>query len=77
MDGSAWVRGYSTFVIASAHMAQVVIIALFVVLVASRLLMPPAPGLLRMGLRRWGTRKTISFCAMAAAFGLVAVLLSR
>jgi hypothetical protein len=58
-------------------MAQVLIIVLIVVLVAIRLLLPPAPGLLRMGLGRWGTRKTISFSAMAIVFALMAIFLSR
>jgi len=58
-------------------MAETLAIALAVVLVALRLLLPPAPGLLKAGLRHWGTRNTIFLCSISLVCAVIAIFLSR
>ena len=59
------------------HMAQTLTIALIVVLVAIRLLMPPVPGLIKTGFQQWGTRSTTLLCTIGLALGVVAIFLSK
>jgi hypothetical protein len=58
-------------------MAQTLAIALVVVLVALRLLLPPVPGLLKSSFQRWGTRNTILLCSISLVGAVVAIFLSR
>jgi hypothetical protein len=58
-------------------MALALTIALVVVMVAVRLLIPPVPGLLKMGLDRWGKRNTIMLCAISLVGAVLAIVLSR
>jgi hypothetical protein len=59
-------------------MARVLTIALIVVaLVAGRLLLPPAPGLLKIGLERWGKRATITLCAISLIGATLVIFISR
>jgi hypothetical protein len=51
-------------------------IVLVVVLIALRLLLPPAPGLLVFS-RRWGKRTTILLCSISIVGAVVAILLLR
>jgi hypothetical protein len=58
-------------------MALAATIALIVVLVAFRLLLPPAPGLLKTYVDRWGKRSTIVLCAIALVGAALMILVSR
>jgi hypothetical protein len=58
-------------------MALVLTIALVVVLVALRLLVPPVPGLLKMGLERWGKRITVILFAISLIGAVLAIVISR
>jgi hypothetical protein len=57
-------------------MALIGTIALIILIVALRLLLPPAPGLLSLA-RRFGKRTTIFLASMAIAFAVMAILISR
>jgi hypothetical protein len=58
-------------------MVQMLVIALIVVLVALRLSMPPVPGLLKTGLKRWGTRTTVLLCGVSVIGAVAVIFLSR
>ena len=58
-------------------MALPLTIALIVVLVLVRLLVPPVPGLLKMSNDRFGKRSTIILCAVALAGAVVLIIVSR
>jgi len=58
-------------------MTKIGIIALVVVLIGIRLLMPPVPGLVREFARRHGKWKAIALSIIALAGGLTVALLSR
>ena len=58
-------------------MALPITIALIVVLVAIRLLLPPAPGLLKSSIERLGKRTTMMLCAISLAGATLMVLISR
>jgi hypothetical protein len=58
-------------------MTQTLAIALVVVLVALRLLLPPVPGLLKTGFQRWGTRNTILLFTISLVCAVGAIFLSR
>jgi hypothetical protein len=58
-------------------MALVLTIALVVALVAVRLLIPPVPGLLKIGIERWGKRSTIMLCAISLTGAVLVILISR
>ena len=62
---------------ADGNMALVLTIALIVVLVGFRLLLPPVPGLLRAYLQRWGKRTTIVLCTISLACAAIAILALR
>jgi hypothetical protein len=51
-------------------------IALIIVLVAFRLLLPPVPGFMSY-FRRWGKRTTILCCSIALFVAAVAILVTR
>jgi predicted PurR-regulated permease PerM len=52
-------------------------IVLVIALVAVRLLIPPVPWLLKMGIDRWGKRSTMMLCAISLAGAAVVILISR
>jgi hypothetical protein len=52
-------------------------IALVIVIVALRLLVPPVPGLLKLGLERWGKRSTVMLFAISVIAAAVAIFISR
>lgn len=52
-------------------------IVLIVLLVAVRLLLPPVPGLLKMGVERWGKRSMVMLCAVALVGAVLMILISR
>lgn len=58
-------------------MALVLTIALVVVIVALRLLVPPVPGLLKIGLERWGKRTTIILFSISLIGAALAIFVSR
>jgi hypothetical protein len=58
-------------------MALLLTIALVVVLVAVRLLIPPVPGLLKIGVEQWGKRSTIMLCAISLVGAVLVILISR
>lgn len=58
-------------------MAPVLTIAVIVALVALRLLIPPVPGLLKIGIDRWGERGTIALCAISLIGAALVILISR
>jgi len=58
-------------------MALVLTIALVVILVAVRLLIPPVPGLLKTSMNRLGKRNTVMLCAVSLAAAVVAILISK
>jgi hypothetical protein len=58
-------------------MALVLTIAVVVVVVALRLLVPPVPGLLKISLERWGKRSTIMLFAISLIGAAVAIFISR
>jgi hypothetical protein len=58
-------------------MALVLTIALIAVLVAVRLLIPPVPGLLKIGVERWGKRTTIMLCAVSLIGAVLVIFISR
>jgi hypothetical protein len=58
-------------------MVQMLVIALIVALVALRLSMPPVPGLLKTGLKRWGTRTTVLLFSVSLVCAVAAIFLSR
>jgi len=58
-------------------MALALAITLVVVLVVVRLLIPPVPGLLKLGLERWGKRSTIILCAVSLIGAVLVILISR
>jgi hypothetical protein len=59
-------------------MALALTIALVVVLVVVRLLIPPVPGLLKLGLERWGKRSTVILCAISViGAGVLVILISK
>jgi hypothetical protein len=58
-------------------MALVLTIAFVVVVVALRLLVPPVPGLIKIGLERWGKRSTAILFAISLIGAAVAIFISR
>jgi hypothetical protein len=48
-----------------------------IVLVVVRLLIPPVPGLLKIGMERWGKFTTIMLCAVSLIGAALAIALSR
>jgi len=58
-------------------MALVATVALVVLLVAFRLLLPPVPAFLAAYTARWGKRTTILLCSISLASALVAILMLR
>jgi hypothetical protein len=58
-------------------MVQMLVIALIVALVALRLSIPPVPGLLKTGLKRWGTRTTVLLCSVSLFGAAAVIILSR
>jgi hypothetical protein len=52
-------------------------LALVVLLVSLRLLLPPVPHLLRNSLDRWGKRTTIMLCATSLAGAVLLIFISR
>jgi len=58
-------------------MALALTIILGVVLVAVRLLIPPVPGLLKMGIERLGRQSTIMLCAISLIGAVLVILISR
>ena len=57
-------------------MALALTVALIVVILAVRLLIPPVPGLLKMGLDRWEKRNTIMLCAISLIGAVLVIALS-
>jgi hypothetical protein len=57
-------------------MALIGTVALIILIVAFRLFLPPAPGLLSLA-RRFGKRTTMFLASMAAALAVMAILISR
>jgi len=57
-------------------MALALTITLVFVLVAIRLLSPPIPGLLKIGLERWGKGTTIALFAISLIGATLAILIS-
>jgi hypothetical protein len=58
-------------------MAQGLAIALIVVsLIALRLLLPPAPNLVKIGLNRWGKRTTFTLFAISLIGAAMLVFIS-
>jgi hypothetical protein len=57
-------------------MALIGTIALVIILVAFRLLLPPVPGLTSY-FRRWGKRTTILCCSIALFAAAVAIFVTR
>jgi len=58
-------------------MVQALAIALIVVLVALRIMLPPVPGMLKAGFQRWGMRNTILLCSVSLVCAGVAIFLFR
>jgi hypothetical protein len=58
-------------------MALWITIAVVVVLVAFRLLVPPVPGLLKASVEKVGKRSTIVLCALSLLIAAGAILVSR
>jgi len=58
-------------------MALPITIALVVILVAIRLLLPPVPGLLKTSIDRLGKKTTMMLCAISLAGATLMVLISR
>ena len=56
-------------------MALVLTIALVILIVALRLLVPPVPGLIKTGLERWGKRTTIMLFAISLIGAALAILI--
>jgi hypothetical protein len=52
-------------------------VALIVLLVGVRLLLPPVPNLLKTYLPRWGTRATGVLCAISLAVAVILIALSK
>ena len=57
-------------------MALLGTIAVIIILVAFRLLMPPVPGLAAIS-KQWRTRTAVILCSIGAAGVVVAIALSR
>jgi hypothetical protein len=57
-------------------MAVIATIALVIILVAFRLLLPPVPGFMSY-FRRWGKRTTILCCSIALFAAAVAILVTK
>ena len=55
---------------------KIATIALIVLLVAFRLLLPPGPGLVKLA-RRWSQRTVVVCCSIALCLAAVAILLTR
>jgi len=58
-------------------MALALTIALVVILVGIRLLIPPVPGLIKTSLERFGKRSTIILCATAFVGAVLLIVISR
>lgn len=58
-------------------MALAVTIAVVLVLIALRLLVPPVPGLLKIGRERWGKWTTVTLCAISLAGAALVIFISR
>jgi len=58
-------------------MPLIATIALVIVLVAFRLLVPPVPNLVGTYFRRWGKRTTIVLCTISLVVATLAILVSR
>jgi len=52
-------------------------IAFIVAMVALRLLIAPVPGLLKMGVDRWGKRSTFMLCAISLIGAVLVITLTR
>lgn len=57
--------------------ALAVTIAVVIVLVALRLLVPPVPGLLKIGRERWGRWTTITLSAISLVGAALVIFISR
>jgi len=58
-------------------MALLLTTSVVIVLVILRLLIPPVPGLLKIGMERWGKFTTIALCAISLVGAALAIALSR
>jgi hypothetical protein len=58
-------------------MALLVTIALVVVLVVARLMVPPVPGLVKISIDRWGKRNTVALFAISLAAAFIVILVAR
>ena len=74
---AGWARRESLAVVVCGRMAFGLTLALVVLLVSLRLLLPPVPHLLRNSLDRWGKRTTIMLCATSLAGAVLLIFISR
>jgi len=58
------------------RMALAVTIAIVLVVVTIRLLLPPVPGFIASFSRRWGKRTTVVLCAISLAGAALAIFVS-
>ena len=58
-------------------MALLITAFVVLVLVVVRLLIPPVPGLLKIGMERWGKFTTITLCAVSLIGAALAIVLSH
>lgn len=64
-------------VIILGQMSLALTIAIVVIALAVRLLMPPVPGLIRTYYPKWGRRNTLVLCAVAGACAALAIFVSK